>query len=557
MLGLAVLLIVLAIGAGAKPPPTQAPISAGDTYVEAMVGAPRFVNPFLASTDADTDLTHLVFSGLTRVDEHGNIVPDLASGWQVSPDSSVYTFTLKPNLHWQDGADLTADDVTFTLGTLLQAPDFPGAPTLAAPWHKVDVKLSGAQTISFTLPASDASFLQYTTIGILPKHLWGSTKPAQLAGSPLNQAPVGSGPWRYVQAGAATTGASSSGTSVTSTTTSLAAAASPFDGVLLEPNPYAPPTSMAISRLWFRFYPTFGAALTGFGLGEVHGLGHIPAERIPEVAAISGVTLHRQTLARYNMLLINVASPMFDKAETRQAFELAIDRDALSDEKDGLSRPASNPILTHSWAYDPTLKPSPYNPTEARRLLEVAGWVVSPGGVRVRNGITLTVVLAANKDVPANIDAAQRIADYLRAVGVDARLALVDRAALLRDYLGPRAFHLVLAGWEASGADPDLYQYWHSSQAVTGGLNFTGWSNPAADKALQDARTNPNREVRARLYADFQKAFSEDVPAIILSNPLYIYATRLPAQGVTLPNTDMLSPADRFDTISGWSLQAP
>src|SRR5690349_20961114 len=80
-----------------------------DTYVEAMVGTPRFVNPLLAVSDTDTDLSHLVFSGLTRVDEKGNIVPELASGYTVSPDSSVYTFTLKPDLRWQDGEALNAD----------------------------------------------------------------------------------------------------------------------------------------------------------------------------------------------------------------------------------------------------------------------------------------------------------------------------------------------------------------------------------------------------------------------------------------------------------------
>ena len=83
------------------------------------------------------------------------------------------------------------------------------------------------------------------------------------------------------------------------------------------------------------------------------------------------------------------------------------------------------------------------------------------------------------------------------------------------------------------------------------------WLNPAADKALQDGHSNPNRPARRQAYADFQRAFEEDVPAIVLSNPLYIYATRAPAFNVTLPNTDLLSVATRFDTIDSWSLQAP
>jgi len=193
-------LLILAIltgmaGANRGAPPE----SPGGTYVEAMVGAPRFVNPLLAASDTDTDLSHLVFSGLTRVDTSGNLVADLASDYSVGPDSKVYTFTLRPDLRWQDGEPLTSDDVFFTLSALLKSPDFPGDPMLAQPWKGVDVKVLGPQSLRLTLPASDASFLQYTTLGILPRHLWGDTNPAELAGSPYNQTPVGSGPWRFSQ----------------------------------------------------------------------------------------------------------------------------------------------------------------------------------------------------------------------------------------------------------------------------------------------------------------------------------------------------------------------
>jgi peptide/nickel transport system substrate-binding protein len=552
--GLGAALLLVAILTGMAGAVNNAPgRTVGDTYVEAMVGAPRFVNPLLATSDTDTDLTHLIFSGLTRVDPTGNIVPDLASTYSVSPDSKVYTFTLKPNLRWQDGEPLSASDVYFTLSTLLQSPDFPGDLALAMPWKKVDIKVLGTDSLRFTLPVPDASFLQYTTLGILPRHLWGNIQPADLASSQNNRSPVGSGQWRYTQI-------ADSGPSETPATIQQSRSAnsvSPDEGVLLEPNPYLPPADLKVAHIWFRLYPTFGAALTGFAMGEVHGLGHIPEESMAGVAAIPGVALHRQTLARYTMLILNVQSPLFDRPETRQALELAINRSALSDRKDGISAPASNPVLTHSWAYDSSVQASAYDPDGARKLLDQAGWVVGPDGLRARNGVTLTVVLAANQDLPDNVTIARQVTDDLRAVGVDARLVLVSRDALLRDYLGPRAFHMVLAGWQAAGADPDIYAYWQSSQAVTGGLNFSGWANPAADKALLDAHTSTDPATRKRAYADFQRVFAQDVPAIVLSGPLYTYATRSPASGVTLPDSDMLSAADRFDTIKDWTLQAP
>ncbi len=521
--------------------------SSGSTYVEAAIGAPHFVNPLLATSDTDTDLTHLVFSGLTRVGITGTIVPDMASEWQVQPGGLVYTFTLKTDLKWHDGQPITSDDVVATLG-FLRAPDFTGNSVLAARWHDVTVDAPSLYTVRLTLKAPNAAFLQFTTLGILPKHIWGSVKPAEMTASDLNTAPVGSGLWRYslpVSSGRGKTNG-----------TPVPGEVSASEGVLLEPNPDYPAPNPGIARIWFRLYPTFGAALDGFRLGEVHGLGHIPAERMADVEAISGVTLHKQGMARYTMLLLNVRSPLFDKVETRQAIELAIDKETLvSKALDGLERPLQSPILPESWAYDTSLKARDYNPDRARQLLDSAGWTVGSNGMRVRNGITMTISLAANNESPASVVAARQIASYLQAVGIDAQLALVGRNALLGDYLGPRAFQMVLAGWEASGADPDVFAYWHSSKAnIPGGLNFSGWNKEEADRALQAALITQDRAERTKQYLAFQQVFYAEVPSIILYGPLYAYATRTPAQDVTLPHTDMLSPASRFDTLQGWSI---
>jgi peptide/nickel transport system substrate-binding protein len=212
-------------------------------------------------------------------------------------------------------------------------------------------------------------------------------------------------------------------------------------------------------------------------------------------------------------------------------------------------------VLSQSWAYNPSTPHREHNPAEARRLLDAAGWVVGPGGVRVRNGVTLTLALAANKEAPANVAVATQIAEQLREVGIDAKLALVGRDTLLRDYLARRAFHIVLASWEAQGVDPDVRDYWHSPGPGVGGLNFSGWSNRQADQALDTALLTLDVGSRATEYATFQDAFAQDVPGVVLYSPLYTYATRAPASGVSLPSTDMLSPAYRFDTIANWYLK--
>ena len=102
----------------------------GGVYREGIVGNPNAINPVLSqSNPVDQDLVGLIFTGLTRNDEKGEIVPDLADHWEISPDGTTYTFHLRQDVVWHDGAPLTAADVVYTI-SVIQNPNFQGAPYL-------------------------------------------------------------------------------------------------------------------------------------------------------------------------------------------------------------------------------------------------------------------------------------------------------------------------------------------------------------------------------------------------------------------------------------------
>ena len=108
----------------------------GGTYVEGLAGTPQFINPLLSQTyEVDGDLCTLLFNGLTRLDHHGVVVPDLAQNWEVSSDGLTYTFHLRSGVRWHDRTPFTADDVVFTI-KLLQDPNFPGRPD----WWSLQVR---------------------------------------------------------------------------------------------------------------------------------------------------------------------------------------------------------------------------------------------------------------------------------------------------------------------------------------------------------------------------------------------------------------------------------
>ena len=87
----------------------------GGSFTEGIIGIPRFINPLIAVSDADRDLTLLAYSGLMRATASGTLIPDLALNYEISDDGLVYTFTIKDTAVFHDGTPVTADDVIFTI----------------------------------------------------------------------------------------------------------------------------------------------------------------------------------------------------------------------------------------------------------------------------------------------------------------------------------------------------------------------------------------------------------------------------------------------------------
>lgn len=164
----------------------------GGTYSEALVGQPQFINPILAVSDVDRDLSKLVYSGLVGYDEDGNLVMDLAESYSTK-DGKEYIFKLRRNVFWHDGKPFNVDDVVFTVNAILN-PDY-GSP-LRSVWQGVKVEKIDDYTVKFILDNPYAMFLETLTVGILPRHIWESMNPKNIILSPINLTPVGTGPFK-------------------------------------------------------------------------------------------------------------------------------------------------------------------------------------------------------------------------------------------------------------------------------------------------------------------------------------------------------------------------
>jgi len=163
----------------------------GGTYIEGVVGQPRFINPIYGETnDIDRTLIGLVYSGLMTYDNNGKIINDLAESYQISEDGKTYSFQLKNNIFWQDGEKLTADDIIYTIKTI-QNSDYKSP--LRADWLNIDIAKTSDTSFAMSLGTPYSSFLENCTIKIIPEHIWKNVPAEDFALSRYNLQPVGSG----------------------------------------------------------------------------------------------------------------------------------------------------------------------------------------------------------------------------------------------------------------------------------------------------------------------------------------------------------------------------
>jgi peptide/nickel transport system substrate-binding protein len=158
-----------------------------------VVGNPRFINPVLAISEADKNLVTLIYSGLVRITPEGGIENDLADEIIISENRRTYTVHIREKARFHDDESITADDVIFTIGKIVD-------PLIKSPkrgnWDGVIVEKIDEETISFTLKEAYTPFIYNLSLGILPKHTWKNVSDDEFSFSQFNTLPIGSGPYK-------------------------------------------------------------------------------------------------------------------------------------------------------------------------------------------------------------------------------------------------------------------------------------------------------------------------------------------------------------------------
>jgi len=501
----------------------------GGSLVEGEVGTPRTVNPVLAFTDADKDLAALVYSGLLRRDASGDLVPDLAESYSVSPDGLTYDFILNKNAYFDDGKPVTADDVVFTINktedAAIKSPEL-------ADWADVAVKKISDSEIQFTLKQPYVPFLDNMTLGILPEHIWQNVSDDQFIFSSYNTKPVGDGPYRIGSVSEDVSGVVQSYT--------------------LVPSARYAGTKPYISKIVLNFYPNGAHAFSALESGEIDSLAGLDPSDASALASTSkAVAILVHPVPRLFGVFFNQnQNPVFADNGVRQALSLAVDRAAIvKDVLDGYGIPVYGPVPSGLLASTST--PNGPSIALATSTLERDGWKLGTDGVYAKTvnkksqALAFSITTADSPDLSA---AANMVAREWRAIGAKVTVNVLPYSGLQSSISG-RSYDSLLFG-QYVGPGLDLYAFWHSSQRNAPGLNIAEYVNSSADKALSNARTATSSAGQLADISSFQSIFSQDNPAVFLYSPDLIYVIPLKLRGVNIDS--VMTPADRWNGVTSW-----
>jgi peptide/nickel transport system substrate-binding protein len=531
VLGLALAIPTTAPGApvGAVSPGPSGSVAAGPPpiYREGVVGSPSSINPLTARTQADRDLSRLIFSGLVARGSGATYVPDLAASWTVDPTGRTWTFMLRPNARWQDGQPVTADDVVFTVG-LLKDPAYRGP--LANSWREVSVAKIDPLTVQFTLETPLAGFLEDALIGLLPEHLLAGTPVTELANGSFSSQPLGSGPFRLVHWDSTSADLVPAGT---------AATAPALPGIELE------------------FFADPGALADAYRAGSLDAAaGLAPADAVA-LAGLPGSRLLTYPTTTFTSVALNLrpGHPELAPPAVRRALLQALDRPAMiANILAGSGSQADSPVPPSSWAFDPAASaPLASNPIAAAKALTAAGWKKGVSGwlaPKAKTPFTFDLLSPDQASNPIAWATAELVTSQWRSFGLKvSQVGLAPTDLVSR--LGAGTFEAALVD-VSIGIDPDLYPLFASSQAITGGPNLTGIQDATLDALLIGARSPGTDAARRTAYAKLQAALVANPPMLPLffQDDLVVVDSRV--QGPTVRSLGDLS--DRYWDVLTWRL---
>lgn len=462
-----------------------------DITMGSLADAKRLL-PFLASDSSSGEISGFIYHGLVKYDKNIRLTGDIAKSWEVSRDGLRITFHLREGVRWQDGMELTADDVIFTYNKVID-------PKVPTPYSSIygpvrSVKALDKYTVQVTYKEPFAPALESWGMGIVPKHLLDGK---DLASPEINRNPVGNGPYRLTEW-------------VTGQKIVLDAFDNYFEG---RPN---------IDKVIYRIIPDTATMFLELKFGGIDFMGLTPPQyKLQANSAFFNKYFQkfRYPSFGYTYMGYNLLNPLFSDVRVRQAIAHAINKkEIIAGVLLGYGTPCTGPFPPESWAYNPDVKDYEYSPAKALAMLADAGWKMDPSGLLEKDGRKFSFTVLVNQGNDERIKTAEILKEQLKLVGIEIKIKVLEWQAMLHDFIDKKRFDAVIMGWALS-RDPDIYDIFHSSKTKEGEFNFISYRNSTVDRLLLEGRRTFSLERRKMIYHRIHQILAEEQPYAFLYVP--------------------------------------
>ncbi|MGD2125801.1 MAG: peptide-binding protein [Desulfobacteraceae bacterium] len=412
----------------------------------------------------------------------------------------IIIFHLRPNVKFHDGHVFDADDVKFTYEALMNPKNLSPRISDYEPVKRVEV--IGPLTVRIVYKRLYSPAVGTWGMGILPEHQLNNEalrKEAIRRGrdpehfsmrqSSFNRRPIGCGPFVFRQ-----------------WKSDQYIILDRFDDYWEGPPNY--------ERYIYRVVPDLLTQEMEFYAGTVDTYNVQPhqvqrLENDPRYQSFSGLSFG------YTYIGYNMRREPFNDRRVRRALTMAVDVDKIIDfVLYGQGERITGPFVKQTDYYNHDIKPIPYDPEGALRLLEEAGWNRNKDGWLEKNGKRLQFTLITNSGNDLRKAVMAIVQDAWRQIGIDVRTDLLEWSVFIQERVDKADFDALILGW-SMGIEPDLYQIWHSSQTNPHQLNFVGFKNAEADDLII--------KIRQEYDHDRQVVYSHKLHEIIASEQPYTF----------------------------------
>jgi peptide/nickel transport system substrate-binding protein len=475
--------------------PTTKSLTAGDhtTDSEPVYGGSVTVgvqqdfdslDPHLAGTAGTSEVLFNIFEGLVKPDTDGNLIPAVASDYDIAEDGRSYTFTLRDGIHFHNGQSVTIEDVIYSIERCAGKLEGQTEPLVSAYSVITEVQKVDERTVRLVLAEPNTELIGYLAAAIIPK---GYDNQAQ--------APIGTGPFRFV-----------------SYSPQQSLVVEKFDDYWQDGVPY-------LDQVTFRIVANTDSAMMELKGGSIDIYPYLTDDQARELGGQFDVLIGSSNLVQ--ALFLNNIEPPFDDLRVRQALCNTIDPQQIMDMVAGGNGTeiGSNMFPAFGKYYDPELA-GYYEPdiAKAKELLTQAGYP---------DGFNMTITVPSNYQF--HVDTAQVIVEQLKQINVTAKIELVEWASWYSDTYRGRKFQSTIIGLDAELAPSALLDRYGSQD----NSNFVNFSDPDYDRILAEAIATVDDTVKIKNYKELQKILTEQAASVYLQDPAFYVALKPTLGGYT------------------------